>query len=164
MRIRRMKKRHMKQCIDFVVNVLHEPLQATRDDIKEFRRWDSDEVLLLVAEEEEDKRFCGFAGVVYEAWNRTGLIQWIGLTEDQRGAGLGSQMLMRMVRWVGKCGGRKIYVSTDVDASGPIAFYEKNGFAQEAVFRDWYFDGGDAVFLSRRTDDLPDVEPPPTGQ
>jgi len=149
-RMVKMKPRHVADASRFIAEVLGERRSVTARDLKDFLDWDDDEVLLLVAET-GDGSFAGVAGVVYESWNNTGKIEWIGLIEDLRGRSIGSSMLNQMVDWTRSNGGRKIYVDTGLHSEKAIAFYERNGFSREAVLKDWYYDGGDAVLMSRRT-------------
>ncbi|TVR94509.1 MAG: N-acetyltransferase [Spirochaetaceae bacterium] len=58
----------------------------------------------------------GLAGVVYEDWNDTGKIEWIGLIPELRGRSIGTDMLNQMIEWTRANGGRKIYVDTGNDA------------------------------------------------
>ncbi|WP_438829584.1 GNAT family N-acetyltransferase [Alkalispirochaeta alkalica] len=144
-----MEERHVDEAASFIARVLDEPQEVTVQDLEDFLDWDDDEVLLLVAET-GGGRFAGVAGVVYEDWNDTATIEWIGLIPELRGQSIGSEMLNRMIEWTRAQGGRKIYVDTGVEEVKALAFYEKNGFSREAVLRDWYGDGSDAVVLSRR--------------
>lgn len=139
----------MKDASRFIAEVLEEEENITSHDLEDYIDWDEDEVLLLVAEG-DDGSFAGFAGVVYEDWNDTGKIEWIGLIPELRGRSLGTDMLNQMIEWTRANGGRKIYVDTGVDEKKAIKFYERNGFSREAILKDWYDDGDDAVLLSRR--------------
>lgn len=150
-RIVRMRSRHFEKAVRVVSSMLGEPEDVTRDDIAEFMEWDSDEVVLLVAEDLKGG-FVGFAAATFERWNKTGLIQWIGLEEEGRGRGIGSRMIERMAGFVKKNGGRKLYVNTGVANRDAISFYLKNGFLPEGIFRDWYHEGGDALWLALRVD------------
>lgn len=150
-RIVRMQRRHFDDAVKVVAAMLGEPEDVTRDDIAEFMEWDKDEVILLVAEEPHGK-FAGFAAATYERWNRTGLIQWIGLEKTCRGRGIGSRMIGKLAKFVKRNGGRKLYVNTGVSNREAISFYIKNGFLPEGIFRDWYYEGGDALWLALRVD------------
>ncbi len=143
------RPRHLPDASRFIAEVLGERRNVTTRDLKEYLDWDDDEVLLLVAET-SDGAFAGVAGVVYESWNDTGMIEWIGLVEELRGRSIGTSMLNQMIDWTRENGGRKIYVDTGLHSEKAIAFYQRNGFSREAVLKDWYHDGGDAVLMSRR--------------
>ncbi|SIQ41683.1 Ribosomal protein S18 acetylase RimI [Alkalispirochaeta americana] len=148
-RIIKMEERHVDEAACFIARVLDEPKEVTCQDLEDFLDWDDEEVLLLVVET-GDGRFAGVAGVIYEEWNDTSTIEWIGLIPELRGQRIGTDLLDRMIEWTRAQGGRKIYVDTGVEEVKALAFYEKKGFSREALLKDWYRDGDDAVLLSLR--------------
>jgi ribosomal protein S18 acetylase RimI-like enzyme len=145
--IRPMEESDLDNCVAVVSGILGEPEDVTRDDIEDYMEWDQDEALLLIAESDEGA-FLGFAALIVESWNRTARIEWIGLLPEARGVGTGSALMQRLEFHAERMKVRKIYVNTGVSNRGAISFYLSRGFIPEAVFRDWYATGSDAVWLA----------------
>jgi len=70
-------------------------------------------------------------------------IYWIAVKNSLRGSGLGKEILHRTEQKIMERGGKRIYVETSSKGHyGPThAFYERCGYRNEAVFKDFYAPG-----------------------
>jgi GNAT superfamily N-acetyltransferase len=76
-------------------------------------------------------------------------LYWIAVHPEFQGIRLGRDLLMEVESRVARGGGQRIYVDTSERPQyiPTRAFYEKNGYRLEAVFKDFYAPGdGKAVY------------------
>jgi acetoin utilization deacetylase AcuC-like enzyme/GNAT superfamily N-acetyltransferase len=76
-------------------------------------------------------------------------LYWIAVHPDFQGRGLGRDLMNESEKRIAIAGGRRIYVDTSErpQYDSTRAFYEKNGYRLEAVFKDFYAPGdGKAVY------------------
>ena len=62
----------------------------------------------------------------------------VGLIEEYRGLGIGSQLLERTLEWVRSQGHEKVYQSVPATNEAAVAFFEDRGWTIEAVREDHY--------------------------
>ena len=77
-------------------------------------------------------------------------IYWIAVLEDFRGSGIGKRLLDRTEGTIEALGGERIYVETSsrTQYQPTRSFYQRCGYAKEAVLKDFYAPGDDkTVFL-----------------
>ena len=75
---------------------------------------------------------------------------WIVVSQEERGRGVGGKLLKEAFREIRERGGRKAYLQT-AGRSQYIPthkFYEKYGFILEARLSDYYVKGDDCLFYS----------------
>ncbi|MFC1863206.1 GNAT family N-acetyltransferase [Thermodesulfobacteriota bacterium] len=79
-------------------------------------------------------------------------LYWIAVRNDQRGLGLGKVILKRAEQNIIKMGGRSIYIETSSkEQYRPTqSFYEKCGYAKEAVLKDFYSASDDKFIYMKR--------------
>jgi D-alanine-D-alanine ligase len=67
-------------------------------------------------------------------------LYWIAVHEDHRGQGLGKVLLRASEEGIARAGGRRVYIETSARTQyAPTrAFYERCGYAVEAVLADFY--------------------------
>ncbi|MHA1300834.1 MAG: GNAT family N-acetyltransferase [Candidatus Helarchaeota archaeon] len=145
-KIRIMEKTDIDFCTKIVTELLGEPEDVTNDTLNEYYEDEQETSLMLVAEIEG--KLVGFAGILIEFWNATGNIEWIAIIEEYRRRGIGSKLLKELVDYAKKKKVRKIYVDTAVDNLAAISYYIKNRFFPEAVLREFYLNGKDALKLA----------------
>ncbi|MHA1379691.1 MAG: GNAT family N-acetyltransferase [Candidatus Helarchaeota archaeon] len=146
-RIRIMEKKDMDFCLTIITDLLGEPEEASKEALTEYFEDQQENSLMLVAENDEGK-LIGFAGILIERWNATGNIEWIGILEKYRRHKIGSKLLKKLVNFADTKSVRKIYVDTAVDNAPNISFYIKNKFYPEAVLKEYYINGKDALKLA----------------
>ena len=100
----------------------------------------SDDVLLLVA---EDKEIQGFLIVNYNRSLKKGLIENIYVHPDHRGQGIGDQLISHMFELLPDMGCEYVATLVPPDALGALDLYTRNGFNQGEQF----------VWLDRSLDD-----------
>lgn len=71
--------------------------------------------------------------------------QTVGVKEDHRGYGIGSQLLQRGLDWAEANGYRKVYNSIPMTNEQAIAFLDDRGWDTEAIRRDHYTIGDEYV-------------------
>ncbi len=79
-------------------------------------------------------------------------LYWIATHSDFQGIGIGSGLMKQTLRRVQEFGGRLLIAetSTKVQYLPTHTFYQKQGFVQEALIRDFYQPGdGKAVYVFR---------------
>ncbi len=77
-------------------------------------------------------------------------LYWIAVEQSCRGKGLGRLLLVETERLIGQSGGRRVYIETSNRPQylPTRGFYERCGYALEAVLRDFYAPGDDkAIFV-----------------
>ena len=79
-------------------------------------------------------------------------LYWIATREDHMRCGLGRRMMEAVESSIAERGGTRIYVETSsTEVFGPTrAFYERCGYAVEAVLDDYYAPGDGMVILLKR--------------
>ncbi len=95
--------------------------------------------------------FCEPERMTDGAWN----LLAIGVLPEHQGAGFGGEMMAYLEKRLGDQGERILLVET---MSTPAfartrAFYQKNGYAEEARIRDFYEPGADKVVFWKRVSD-----------
>lgn len=79
-------------------------------------------------------------------------LYWIAVRPDLQGRGIGQLLLRAVEERIAAAGGERIYIETSArpDYAATRGFYERCGYALEAVLRDFYASGDDkAVFVRR---------------
>lgn len=112
------------------------------------RGWEASGYRFLLAEAAGE--VCGYTcyGPIPGARRRYDLY-WIAVAQGFKGGGAGRGLMAETEARIAAAGGAKIYVET---SSRPPyaparAFYERCGYAREAVLRDYYDDGDDQVIF-----------------
>lgn len=102
---------------------------------------------------EQDKQVLGYAcfgmnTVTVASYD----LYWIAVRPDLQGRGIGQLLLRAAEERIAAAGGERIYIETSArpDYAATRGFYERCGYALEAVLRDYYASGDDkAVFVRR---------------
>jgi GNAT superfamily N-acetyltransferase len=70
-------------------------------------------------------------------------LYWIAVQQEHRGKGIGTRLLAATEERIRALGGEKVYAETSSKESygSSRAFYEKHGYTQEALLRDFYSPG-----------------------
>jgi D-alanine-D-alanine ligase len=79
-------------------------------------------------------------------------LYWIAVRPELQGRGIGQQLLAAVEAKIAAAGGERIYIETSArpDYAATRGFYERCGYALEAVLHDYYAAGDDkAVFVRR---------------
>jgi D-alanine-D-alanine ligase-like ATP-grasp enzyme/ribosomal protein S18 acetylase RimI-like enzyme len=79
-------------------------------------------------------------------------LYWIAVQPELQGQGIGQQLLGAVEERIATAGGQRIYIETSAraDYAPTRKFYERCGYALEAILRDYYAAGDDkAVFVRR---------------
>ena len=79
-------------------------------------------------------------------------LYWIAVRPNLQGRGIGQLLLRAVEARIAAAGGERIYIETSArpDYAATRGFYERCGYALEAVLRDFYASGDDkAVFVRR---------------
>ena len=123
-----------------------------------YRSWDDDEVMQLLASDEEtclvavaEERIAGFAlGSIMEkprnAW-RYGWLEWLGVDPAFKRHGVATRLLNQLTSLFIRRDARIMLVDTDEDNQDALAFFRKNEFGHELRH----------VYLSRNLDDHPEA-------
>lgn len=79
-------------------------------------------------------------------------LYWICVAEQEKGKGIGRQLIRRCEEEIRRLGGRLIVLDTSGDPGyAPTrAFYEHLGYSRTAVVPDFYAPGEDLVIFTRR--------------
>jgi len=79
-------------------------------------------------------------------------LYWIAVHRDYQNLGLGKQLLKRSEEAAAAAGCGRMYIETSNKNlyQSTRAFYEKCGYIQEAVLKDFYAPGDDKVIFARR--------------
>ena len=144
--IRIMEKDDIDFCSKIVTELLNEPEDVTSETLKAYHEDQQKNSLILLVE--VDGKRVGFAGILIEGCNSIGNIEWIGIIEQYHHKRIGSKLLSKLVDFAKKKRVRKIYVDAAVDNLNAIAFYIKNKFYPEAVLREYYLNGKDALKMA----------------
>jgi D-alanine-D-alanine ligase len=79
-------------------------------------------------------------------------LYWIAVRPELQGRGIGQRLLTAVEQRIAAAGGQRIYIETSAraDYAPTRRFYERGGYALEAILRDYYAAGDDkAVFVRR---------------
>ena len=77
-------------------------------------------------------------------------LYWIAVAKSAQGLGLGRVLLEKTEERIGAAGGRRIYIETSTRPpyAPTRAFYERCGYHQEVVLKDFYASGdGKAIYV-----------------
>jgi ribosomal protein S18 acetylase RimI-like enzyme len=76
---------------------------------------------------------------------------WIAVHEDQRGQGLGKELLRRSEEAIARLGGRRVWIETSSTPKyDPTrGFYLSRGYIEEARLKEFYAPGDDKVVYSK---------------
>jgi len=79
-------------------------------------------------------------------------LYWIAVDNHCRTRGLGRQLLQKSEDIISHCGGRHIYVETSarLQYQPTHRFYERCGYIQEALLKDFYAAGDSKVIYSKK--------------
>ncbi len=90
----------------------------------------------------------GYAvGVVEKA--SKGHVLNIAVKQGYRRRGIGGALLESLEEELGKLGAQEFYLEVRQDNTGAIAFYEKKGYRAIGVMKKYYWDGCDAIIMSK---------------
>ncbi len=108
-------------------------LYRTWDEYELLERFLSDEEFCLIAE--NNNRIIGFA-VGSLIWKRKsswtyGYLNWLGVRRRYQRFGVASRLLNKLTKLFIENGARMMLVDTELKNNQAIAFFEKNGFANE---------------------------------
>lgn len=95
-----------------------------------------------------DGRPVGFASYGHIACTLSSYdLYWIAVQDEQRGRGIGKQLMTETERKIVAEGGTRIYVETSSreQYASTRAFYEQGGYVAEAVQKDFYAPGDGKV-------------------
>jgi ribosomal protein S18 acetylase RimI-like enzyme len=78
-------------------------------------------------------------------------LYWIAIRDDMRGGGFGRMLMRETEKVVKELGGTKVYADTSSreQYTPTRAFYEKSGYAAEAVLADYYAPGDSKAIYSK---------------
>jgi ribosomal protein S18 acetylase RimI-like enzyme len=78
-------------------------------------------------------------------------LYWIAVDEQSRGIGLGQELMQKTENIISSQGGQRIYVETSSrDQYKPThGFYERCGYLQEALLKNFYAEGDSKVIYSK---------------
>jgi ribosomal protein S18 acetylase RimI-like enzyme len=102
---------------------------------------------------EEDGLVLGFAYYAPAAMtDRTWYLYWIAVLKHQQARGLGTLLLRHAEDEIRAARGRLFLIETSsLPGYDPTRrFYQKHGYEQEAVLRDFYAEGDDMVIFRKR--------------
>lgn len=104
------------------------------------------DTLFLVAEEEG--HIAGYCGVVIVP--DEGDITNVAVAKDQQGKGIGRKLVEELVVRAGQAGASKLYLEVRRSNERAIRLYEKAGFVQNGLRRDYYEEPKeDAILMAR---------------
>jgi ribosomal protein S18 acetylase RimI-like enzyme len=102
---------------------------------------------------EENKQVVGFAGWSKAAGEGAYLLEWIAVSKNMQRKGVGRELLGYVEDVIRPEGARLLIVETFADDplfAGAEEFYMKNGFAREAIIKNYYSEGKDkAIYVKR---------------
>lgn len=102
---------------------------------------------------EIDRRIAGFCHALPEALtDRTWNMLAIAICPTMQGLGAGSSLLARLEEVLHEQGQRVLIVDTSGtdDYRRTRAFYQRNGYNQEAIIRDFWEDGADKIVFWKK--------------
>jgi GNAT superfamily N-acetyltransferase len=78
-------------------------------------------------------------------------LYWIAVDERSRGTGLGKDLMQKTENIISSLGGKRIYVETSSrhQYKPTHGFYERCGYIQEALLKDFYAEGDSKVIYSK---------------
>lgn len=78
-------------------------------------------------------------------------LYWIAVGDDQRGHGVGRQLMAQVERQIAHAGGKRLYIDTASRAQYEPTrkFYERCGYIAEAVLKDFYSEGDSKLIMSK---------------
>ena len=122
-------------------------LYRTWDEYDLIYRFASDGEFCLVAE--HDEKLIGFAlGSMIEkrksAW-RYGYLEWLGVIPEAKRLGVGTKLFNELTELFIEKGARIMIVDTELENSGALSFFRRQGFDQEV----------EHIYLSRNLTDHP---------
>ena len=121
-----------------------------------YRSWDQYEILELFGSDgefclvaETEHRIVGFAlGTLMEKYGspwRYGWLLWLGISQRYRGRGIAARLLNRLAELFIEHGARIMLVDTDAGNEQALAFFRKQGFANDLLH----------VYLSKNFEEHP---------
>jgi [ribosomal protein S18]-alanine N-acetyltransferase len=99
---------------------------------------------------DDGRRLVGYAGL--SAIAGTGDVTTIGVTEDQRGTGLGARLLTELLRQATAFECHEVLLEVRVDNAAAQRLYERFGFEPIGVRRGYYQPGNVDALVMRLTD------------
>jgi GNAT superfamily N-acetyltransferase len=78
-------------------------------------------------------------------------LYWIAVDDRSRGTGLGKDLMQKTEEIISSLGGKRIYVETSSrhQYKPTHGFYERCGYIQEALLKDFYAEGDSKVIYSK---------------
>lgn len=98
----------------------------------------------------DGREVIGYAGLSAAADQAD--VQTVAVREEHRGKGVGSAMLTELLAEAARRGATEIFLEVRADNPGARSIYERFGFAQISVRRNYYDDGTDAIVMKRTSD------------
>jgi ribosomal protein S18 acetylase RimI-like enzyme len=101
---------------------------------------------------EDNGRLAGFAIVEWSAdeFSTVAYIQTLEVAEDQRGKGIGTELLRRMESSARQAGASIIWLHVDAENAGAIRLYEAHGYRFEGRQEGYYTNRRDALIYAKR--------------
>lgn len=103
---------------------------------------------------EDNGRLAGFA-IVEWAGDEFGIaayIQTLEVAQEQRGQGIGSELMRRMESSARQAGASLIWLHVDAENAGAIRLYEAHGYRFEGRQEGYYTNRHDALIYAKRLD------------
>ena len=95
-----------------------------------------------------DDSIIGYSGIFILAQDSD--IQTLAVAEDQRGRGVGRQLLDAAIASAASAGARSMTLEVRADNHAAVTLYESHGFATISRRSSYYPDGSDALILQLR--------------
>jgi ribosomal protein S18 acetylase RimI-like enzyme len=127
-------------------------IQALREVLDDYHAHEKEVGHRCVTYEKEGK-IIGFAYYAPAAMtDRTWYLYWIAVKKDTHARGIGSQILKYVEGDIGNQKGRILLIETSSLPHYGLTrkFYEKHGYEQTALLKDFYADGDDMVIFRKR--------------
>lgn len=101
---------------------------------------------------EENGRVAGFAIVEWSAdeFSTVAYIQTLEVAQDQRGQGIGTELLRHMESSAQQAGASLIWLHVDAENAGAIRLYEAHGFHSQGREENYYAQSRDALIYAKR--------------
>ena len=116
---------------------------------RSFRRWLSTEhSVLLIAESEQ--LIVGYILIIHHPGTRLARIYSLAVSPDQRGHGIAKSLLIEGEQAAKAKGHLYLRLEVSIDNQAAIKLYEKLGFQNFGIYRDYYQDHKDALRYQKR--------------
>ena len=120
------------------------PYEAAREELASYP---DREMIALVAV--DNAEIIGFCAATYPYWNAVAMIDYLVVTPSYRGQGVGRKLVTALESRFREVNLRVSTVTTASWNKGGIRFYESLGYVERGVFREYFGEGNDVVWLER---------------